>query len=464
MSTPLDAATTQIQQDRDTRVSDATARQGALDARRAALPDTEEREMAPLEAKASAMQTDIQGLQPPKPTQPEPWKGKPPIDAKDYQQFSWAILGMALIGGAASRGNWLGVSSSLNGALKGYMEGNQQRAEQEFKDYQTKFAEAQAHDQRAQKEFEDILQSKTLSINSMLAQINIAAAKYGREDMRLQAQQKSIDGIWTQVEASDRALAQIDNFHERTVDQMNRAKLAQTGGVEVSDEAKRLDGLMSVAQVSLPQGARSSKIYWQKLDDVIKAYPDKQPEELLSMMRSGAIDMKVMMGEAAVLARREGNIEPAIQALNKPGGLYEQLMDAAHDVNFGDAKMANDWRLLAQGKIVANPPVQKLRNLVSDVKAEVVTVLSRSGVPTDAVRRQTDEMFPLDGSVPELQTAVDASKKVAEAVRSGNEDIINALKSGKSIREALAAQPVARYSDPEKERRYQEWKRTHGGQ
>jgi hypothetical protein len=158
-----------------------------------------------------------------------------------------------------------------------------------------------------------------------------------------------------------------------------------------------------------------------------------------------------------------------MQALNQKGGLYDQMMDAAKAVNFGDSKDVNDWRLAAQGKHVANPAIQRLRNLITDTQAEVVTVLSRSGQPTESVRKQASDMFPLDGSIPEIATAIDASKKVASAIEQGNETVLNALKSGKSVREAaaLADKPAgagaapAPYADPGKEQRYQEWKRAH---
>lgn len=239
LTVPPPADVTPLLQDRERDVKAAQQRQGRLDQTRDATAAAQNRELAPLEDKVQKTQAELQQLTPPKPTELPEWKPKPVIDAKDYQSFSTALIGMAVMGGVVSKGNWLGVSSSLNGALQGYLDGNKARADKELTDYKTKFAEAKAHDAQAQNEFESILNNKNLSINSILSQIKIAAAKYGREDIRQAAEQKSIDGIWKQVEATDRSIAQLESQNERTAIQLalGNARIgASKGGVQDLDE------------------------------------------------------------------------------------------------------------------------------------------------------------------------------------------------------------------------------------
>jgi hypothetical protein len=478
MSTPAD----QLGQDRSVGVAQAAQRQTALDATRQASGAAREKELQPLEQKVSTGIDSLQSMTPPPKAALPTYEPKPLVDPKEYQQLSMGLIGMALIGGIASKGNWMGTSAALNGALKGYMEGNQEQAEKGYRDYQTKFKEAQSKSEAEQKEFESILQNKRLSINDMLAQVKLAAAKYGRDDVRMEAEQKSIDGIWKRVETMDSTIARISDQDQRQrasldamFDRQSRtldaalAKAKEGAGGNLPDLARDIKTELTVRGVTLPQGTRSAKTLNATLTNLANKYPDKPASEIVDMIKSGQIDMKVAMGEAGVLAKREGNIEPAMEALNQKGGLYDQLTDAAKAVNFGDSKDMNDWRLAAQGKHVANPAIQRLRNLITDTQAEVVTVLSRSGQPTESVRQQAADMFPLNGSVPEIETAIAASKKVASAIEQGNETVLSALKSGKSVREAaaLADKPAgagaapAPYADPGKEQRYQEWKRAH---
>lgn len=223
-----------LEADRTREARSAESRQAALDATRDASAGKQEAEMAPLEQKAQAAIADAAALKPPAPAPaPLPEYKPTPIDPKDYQGFSMALIGMALIGGVASRGNWLGVNASLNGALTGFINGHHALADQEFKEYETKFKEAKAHDDRAQKEFEDILQNKQLSINSMLSQVKIAAAKYGREDIRQAAEQKSIDSIWKQVESTDHSLSTLQLQYERFNAQREAAKPPPVQGGDI---------------------------------------------------------------------------------------------------------------------------------------------------------------------------------------------------------------------------------------
>jgi hypothetical protein len=238
VTTPPAPDTDAIRQDRTRNAQEAVQRQAALDKQTQQTIEQENRELASLEKAATAGEQDLAALKPPAPVTLPDWKPKPVVDPHEFQSFSWGLLAMALVGGAVSRGNWLGVSSTLNGAMQGYLEGNKARADRELQNYQTQFESALAHDRQAQAEFEKILNSKTLSINSILAQIRIAAAKYQREDVRQAAEQRSIDAIWRQIDASDRSLGNLEMQHQRLSEQMRLGwgrLQQQSGGWEYLD-------------------------------------------------------------------------------------------------------------------------------------------------------------------------------------------------------------------------------------
>jgi hypothetical protein len=226
-----------------------TARQAAQDATTTATGVSRETGMAPLDKQLDATMAQ------PLPTRPAPqampeFKPKPVIDAKDYQGLSMALIGMALIGGVASKGNWMGASASLNGALKGYLDGNEAKAQKEYADYQTKFKEAQAKEKQANDEFEHILSDRNATINEQIQRYKIAAAKYDRQDMREAASQRSIDKMWEQLHAHQQALYQAEERHvinDHTVEAQNeRSKTTRTAQSNVvtltsDDIARRAD-------------------------------------------------------------------------------------------------------------------------------------------------------------------------------------------------------------------------------
>jgi hypothetical protein len=226
-ASPTDPLIKDIAADRQS----ATIRQTALDAQRQATGKAREADLTPLEAKVTAGIDSLQSVPTPPKADLPTYQPKPTIDAGEYQKLSLGLIGMALIGGIASRGNWQAAGSSLNGALEGYVEGNQERAQKEYADYQTKFKEAQAKSAAEQKEFADILQNKRLSINDMLTQVKIAAAKYGRDDVRAEAEQKSIDGIWRRVEAMDSTITRIADMDQRQRNQLDAALKKNQAGL-----------------------------------------------------------------------------------------------------------------------------------------------------------------------------------------------------------------------------------------
>jgi hypothetical protein len=152
--------------------------------------------------------------------------------------------------------------------------------------------------------------------------------------------------------------------------------------------------------------------------------------------------MRATAAETVQVSKREGNIASSATALTEKGGLYDQLDEAASKVNLGDSKTVNWIREGLQRHVYANPDIQRYVTVLEDTRADLTNVLARTGQATETVRAQAAHMFPETMSLAELRTAVDASKKVTAAVMSGNEKVMEALKSGKSILEAAGLADV----------------------
>lgn len=149
------------------------------------------------------------------------FKPQPPVDAKEYQGLSYALIGLAMIGGIKSKGNWLGVADTLNGAMKGFIEGNHELAKKNADDYDKQFKAAMAHDQQYQRQTEDILKSRNMSINQKNTQLRILAAEHGDEATLAELRMKSIDGTIKTLSAQKTALTNAQQKHEDTILRLN---------------------------------------------------------------------------------------------------------------------------------------------------------------------------------------------------------------------------------------------------
>ncbi len=143
----------------------------------------------------------------------QPAQSKLQLDPKEYEGLSFALIGMALVGGVASHGNWLGVSSTLNGALKGYMEGNQQKAQQEYEKYDRQFKAAVAQEKQADTEYQEALNSRKLTINEQLQRIENIARRNGQEDVLANAKAKNFQSVISQIEARRAQLLGTEQRH-----------------------------------------------------------------------------------------------------------------------------------------------------------------------------------------------------------------------------------------------------------
>lgn len=300
----------------------------------------------------------------------------------------------------------------------------------------------------------------------------INASAQARQMLTQQRQQAAE----TEKERHDRAMER----HAMSMEGLSEKRLdlaAQKEGPRASaDDTKKIQAIrayMADRGLSFPSGMRSKAAQEQTLKGLLQEHPNDSPEQIAQRLREGALGLKTATTEAGVVARREGQAAPAINALNRQGGLYDQVLETGKRVDMGSSKMANAFRLWKQGEAIADPDLSEYVNTLVDTRAEFASVLARGGQVTDAVRIASEHAFPDKMSYPELQRNVERSKKIAEAIQAGNTSVADAIIKGKTMDEAMKAggsAPAASqsagpkpYSDAAKEQRYQEWKRQHGG-
>ena len=461
MATPAE----NLFEDRTQDVKTATERQAALDTQREKTGAAANAELAPMESAVNKEISGLSGIQPPKPTPLPEYQPKPPVDAKEYQQLSMGLIAMALIGGIASKGNWMGASASLNGALKGYMEGNKEAAERDYKDYQTKFKEAQAKSAAEQKEFEDILQNKRLSINDMLTQIKVAAAKYGRDDVRAEAEQKSIDGIWRRVETMDATIARITD-----ADQRQRAGLDAAMDRKKATDAGGLDEKGLQSAVDQYRAGDTSAFTGLSKQDKARARNRLGDEDEIrgttgaDQAARNANFAGVKAGERT-LGTRQANIDSAVTEAEKILPILRKASDAVQR-----SKSTNMNELIQIGERGTSD-----ENLLrfSQAARSFANIYTRAVVPGASGVQDREESIKnlptftdqksFNGVLDIMEQEMKAAKESPAAVREDMSRAITGRKPKENAEVPSAAAPTAHkpFADPAKEARYQEWKKTH---
>jgi len=357
------------------------------------------------------------------------------------------LLAIAAFGGKVTGASASAMLGSSIGMVQGYTQGKDQVYQENLAKYKDAYQKFRDNQDQIDKVYQTMRKSYADRIDGDQKALQMAYEITGNQVKNLQTLLQDHENVQQWADQVHHWNAQMDEektFHkmEIGIDQkkldLENKKIQAAASNQISPAASAVLAEMVAQGVAMPPGSRSIKVLNTTMNALVDKYPNDTSEQIVSRIRSGEIDMKASLSEAQVVARKEANIEGAIQTLNRPGGLYDQLTTAAEKVDFGDSKTASQLRLAAQGKVVANPAIQVYVNKLNDTKAEFSQVLARSGMATDQVRAKADETFPATLSLEEMKVNIQASKEVAAAVNDGNQAVMDALKSGKPLSEAAA--------------------------
>lgn len=375
------------------RTSELNTEEGALNKRQVALDaagvkraDKQNAEMKPLEAGVEHMvDTPLPERTPV--DMPQPPDLKKLVDPKEYEGLSYALIGMALIGGAVSKGNWLGVSASLNGALKGYHEGNQQKAADAMKEYETKFKAAKDKENQANKEYEDVLKNRNMSINEQLQRIKILAAQHGREDIRAAAEQKSIDTLHKQIDAGRNSMLQVEQRNDAVQKRieaqrtMHALKVAAAGSGSALDEngawlaeGALMHGDSSVMKLAMSRfGAKTAVPILNQLGKEMRERGEDPSD--LTVARMNVAAQTTALRQATVRLQAVERLTGSIQTLE---GVMARLVT----------------KLNGKGIPIANATINAARKALGDQDGDVHEAMTL----TSSIGRQYFEAVTMPGS------------------------------------------------------------------
>jgi hypothetical protein len=206
-----------------------------------------------------------------------------------------------------------------------------------------------------------------------------AAHKTRIEEMRARTQEKNVD-------------SEIKN-RERNTDIRQTTANTKAGEGQLSEKAKDIMSEMTVQGITLPQGMRSKKVLYDTVNNLAEKYPDKEPDEIAKMIRTGQIDMTGSKTEATVLARREAGILPVEKSIVKQGGFLDQAEKAVSDVDFSKLKAAGKFENWSKEQS-SDPKLASYKARIAELRAEYALVLSKGGQVTDAARHESEKVIP----------------------------------------------------------------------
>lgn len=159
-----------------------------------------------------------------KPASPEPVKfpqlpKNPVIDPKEWQNLGMALISMAMIAGS-HKGNWLAAGQFLNGAMQGYVQGNDEMARRSYDQFQEQMRQAQAESKARNDQYRELLSDRSKTINELISQYRVMAAEDGRRDMAAAAQTRSLVAMTNALMAHETAEQRLGLMYQKAHDSL----------------------------------------------------------------------------------------------------------------------------------------------------------------------------------------------------------------------------------------------------
>lgn len=242
--------------------------------------------------------------------------------------------------------------------------------------------------------------------------------------------------------------------HDRAMESQGQQKVdvSKTKSEEgkFGDKESQLLGALAERGVSLPAGLRSKAQQIATMQALIKRNPDQSPDQIADKIKSGQIDFGAEKKETQIAAGIAGKIRYAEEEINRLVPLVKQASDA---VPRGQFVPWNRLKLYGESQI-SDPNLKKLKAYMTTLANSYDVLAARGGTDMEK-RKHNREMFDAADSPQALQAAMDAV--LTEARVSGE-----AAAASVKPRSATVGVPKP-YDDAEKEKRYQDWKKAHGG-
>lgn len=346
---------------------------------------------------------DAGAVKPPEPTvMPKLDESKIKIDPKEFEGLGYALIGMALVGGATSRGNWLAASASLNGAMRGFHEGKQLEAQKEYKRYETEFKAATDAENRAQQKYKDILDNKRLTINDQLQMLRVVATENGHTETAMRAAAKDLTGAIEHIEARKQQMLGLQVRQDSSnvklmvqIDQQDKKRAAGegvTGGLSTkyNDDAeyrRQVDYYARMVNLGLNLPPRFAQNVGKNFaHDVTVAATMQGTMDPADVVGNKAM-IRELNAESQKLGTQAGSVKIAVGELDS---FVPLAREASEKVNRAGWRPVNQLTQLAQDQLSAAQKDFLIKN--RSVQTAFSQVISR-GAPTVHSSEEAEHML-----------------------------------------------------------------------
>lgn len=388
-------------------------RQAALDATSAQEHVTLGQEMATARAgydKAAAQPIPEAPAPTPLPDVPNP----KPMGGKDYEQLAMALLGMALVGGGVSKGNWMGALSALNGALKGVKEGNELQTKRAFEEYDRKFKAASEHDAQVHQRYEDILNNRKMTIGEKFQSVQLLGTQEHNLEMVEAARQRSIDAAARSLDSRASQLTRTREMYQMGQDNIAARKAIHAANQAGAASGTKLtpDGEWFVTQ-TLVGGNKdfanmvSSRFGAARMVPIINEVAKQFREQGLDPREATSDKLMVSAEQSALrlaVSRKQG-VERLTKVVTQ---LQGKVVDLAGKMNGQGIPPANAVANTIRQKL-GDGPLQELHTLMSSVGRlymEAVTMPASNAQMHATAQEWATGLFNENMSLAQIQGAI----------------------------------------------------------
>jgi hypothetical protein len=305
------------------------------------------------------------------------------------------LIGLAALGGKAAGIHATTMLGATNGMVEGLIKGNEQKYKDQKQAYDTAYEQYRIKWDQQQKIFNEMRQVYKGRVDADLRALQFARqvthdnSTVTDRDVKNHLHAVEVDDKLRKTDI-DAAYKQGELLIRQRAMEAKEKQLAQMAGTPKN--AALLAAFARIG-VSLPQGLRSQKILQETLSGLIDKYPDKTPDEIAQMVKSGQIDMRVSTTEASKLATREAAIAPVEKSINQPGGFLEQAEKAINDVNFPPLKKEAELKRYKMEQ-TGDPKLSAYETRVTELRQEYAIVLAKGGLTSDASRAEAARVVP----------------------------------------------------------------------
>jgi len=238
---------------------------------------------------------------------PKPPNIKEMFDEKQYQGLAMGLLAMALVGGSRGSDSWYMTSAALNGALKGFHEGQTEKANDAYKDYETKYKAAVDQQKAYDKRYDDVLNNRNKTIAQKLSEIKLIAAEQGRDDIRTAAETKQFDTMVNQINTHRDALMKLEGAEAAVQTRKKTAEathaINSAGGGTLNENGNWL-----VQQTMLGGNTEYAKMVMSRYGAKMAA---PMLNELGKNLKEAGVDPRNLTAEKLTLAADKANLTAA---------------------------------------------------------------------------------------------------------------------------------------------------------